>query len=168
MRKHIAQALQARSKAVKNVIEPYNNAAAALDPPMRSVTWDQVVEYAFLADFDILRDTRTEVQSKPWSRPAYRLAMDRYFKTLRAREEIKCLNIEIRWVITWIRDENHFLRRMERSLKDTEGKTEEGIEVDALIAVQVRLYREQQGCFDAGHLERFQKLAQTLGFTGSL
>jgi hypothetical protein len=94
--------------------------------------------------------------------------MDRYFKTLRAREEIKRLNIEIRRVVTWIRNENHFLRRMERSLRDTEGKTEEGIEVDALMAVQVRLYREQRGCFDAGHLERFQKLAQTLGFTGSL
>jgi hypothetical protein len=168
MCKHIAKALQARSKAVKNAIERYNNAAAALDPPMHSVSWEQVVEYAFLADFDILRDTRAEVQSKPWSRPAYRLAMDRYFKTLRAREEIKRLNIEIRRVITWIRDENCFLRRMERSMRVIEGKTEEQIEVDALMAVQVRLYREQRGRFDAGHLENFWKLAQTPGFTGSL
>ncbi|KAJ7782103.1 hypothetical protein B0H14DRAFT_3095747 [Mycena olivaceomarginata] len=161
MRKHIAKALQARSKAVKNAIEHYNDAAAALDPPMRSVSWEQVVEYAFLADFDILRDTRAEVQSKPWSRPAYRLAMDRYFKTLRAREEIKRLNIEIRRVITWIRDENRFLRRMERSMRAIEGKTEEQIEVDALMAVQ-------RGRFDAGHLENFRKLARTPGFTGSL
>jgi hypothetical protein len=54
MRKHIAKALQVRSKAVKNAIERYNDAAAALDPPMCSVTWDQVVEYAFLVDCDIL------------------------------------------------------------------------------------------------------------------
>ncbi|KAJ7803507.1 hypothetical protein B0H14DRAFT_3091958 [Mycena olivaceomarginata] len=142
MRKHIAKALQARSKAVKNAIERYNDAAAALDPPMRSVSWEQVVEYAFLADFDILRDHA------------------RRSTTLRAREEIKRLNIEIRRVITWIRDENRFLRRMERSMRAIEGKTEEQIEV--------RLYREQRGRFDAGHLENFRKLARTPGFTGSL
>ncbi|KAJ7367265.1 hypothetical protein DFH08DRAFT_680415 [Mycena albidolilacea] len=110
MRKHIVKALQAHSKAVKNVIEHYNDAAAALDPPMCSVTWDQVVEYAFLADFNILRDTHAEVQSKPWLSPAYRLDMDRYFKTLRAHEEIKCLNIEIHRFVTWIRNENRFCR----------------------------------------------------------
>ncbi|KAF7353148.1 hypothetical protein MSAN_01502300 [Mycena sanguinolenta] len=168
MRKHIAKALQARSKAVKNAIERYNDAAAALEPPMPSVSWEQVVEYAFLADFDILRDTRSEVQSKPWARPSYRLAMDRYFKILRAREEIKRLNIEIRRVVTWIRDENRFLRRMEKNLREVGDKSEEKIEEDVQMAVQVRLYRERRGRFDAGHLERFCKLAKTAGFTGSL
>ncbi|KAJ7309178.1 hypothetical protein DFH08DRAFT_823603 [Mycena albidolilacea] len=139
-----------------------------LHPPMPSLTWEQVVEYAFLADFDILRDTCAEVQSKPWARPAYRLAMDRYFKILRAREEIKCLNIEIRRVVTWIRDENTFLRRMEKNLRATDGKGEEQAEEDRQMAVQVRLYRLHRRRFDAGHLERFQKLAQMPGFTGML
>ncbi|KAJ7361706.1 hypothetical protein DFH08DRAFT_684885, partial [Mycena albidolilacea] len=49
-----------------------------------------------LADFNILQDTCTKVQVKSWTRPAYRLAMDRYFKILRTREEIKHLNVEIR------------------------------------------------------------------------
>ncbi|KAJ7819079.1 hypothetical protein B0H14DRAFT_3089447 [Mycena olivaceomarginata] len=75
-----------------------------------ALTWEEVVEYAFLTDFDILRDTRAEVQSRPWTRLAYCLAMDRDFKTLRAREEIKRLDIEIRRVVTWIWDENRFLR----------------------------------------------------------
>jgi hypothetical protein len=83
MRKHIAKALQARSKAVKNVIDRYNDAAALLEPPMPKLTWEEVVEYAFLANFDILHDTQAEVQLQPWMRLAYRLAMDRYFKTLR-------------------------------------------------------------------------------------
>ncbi|KAF8128329.1 hypothetical protein K438DRAFT_2000344 [Mycena galopus ATCC 62051] len=167
MRKHIAKALQARSKAVKNAIDRYNDAAITLDPPMPRLSWEQVVEYTFLADFDILRDTRAEVQSKPWTRPAYRLAMDRYFKILRAREEIKCLDIEIRRVVTWISDENRFLRRMEKNLRAADGKTEEQVE-ERQMAVQVRLYRQRRGRFDAGHLERFGKLAQTPGFTGSL
>ncbi|KAJ7747601.1 hypothetical protein B0H14DRAFT_3097002 [Mycena olivaceomarginata] len=105
MRKHIAKALQACSKAVKNAIDRYNDAAAMLEPPMPKLTWEKVVEYAFLADFDILRDTRAE--------------------TLRAREEIKRLDIEIQRVVTWIRDKNRFLRRMEAKLRDRTGKTEE-------------------------------------------
>ncbi|KAJ7872320.1 hypothetical protein B0H14DRAFT_3083643 [Mycena olivaceomarginata] len=168
MRKHIAKALQARSKAVKNAIDRYNAAAAMLEPPMPNLTWEEVVEYAFLADFDILRDTRAEVRSRPWTRPAYRLAMDRYFKTLRACEEIKRLDIEIQRVVTWIRDENRFLRRMEANLRDATGKTEEQIEMDIQMAVQVQLYRAKRGRFDAGHLRLFTKLAAEPGFTGSL
>ncbi|KAJ7851290.1 hypothetical protein B0H14DRAFT_3085820 [Mycena olivaceomarginata] len=151
MRKHIAKALQARSKAVKNAIGNYNTAAGLLDPPMPHLSWEQVVEYAFLADFDILRDTRTEVQSRPWTRPAYRLAMDRYFKILRAREEIKRLNVEIPRVVTWIRDEYKVLCRKEQEL-----------------GVEVRRYRERRGRFDDGHMRRFWALAKEPGFTGSL
>ncbi|KAJ7844349.1 hypothetical protein B0H14DRAFT_2160591, partial [Mycena olivaceomarginata] len=52
------------------------------------------------ADFDILHDTRAEVQSRPWTRPAYRLAMDTYFKIERPREELVWLNIEIHRMMT--------------------------------------------------------------------
>jgi hypothetical protein len=168
MRKHIAKALQARSKAVRNAIDRYNSAASLLDPPMAHLTWEQVVEYAFLADFDILRDTRADVQSRPWTRPAYRLAMDRYFKILRVREEIRRLNVEIPRVVTWIRDENRVLRRKEAELNSTEGKTLEDAETDRGMAVQVRLYREQRGRFDDTHMRRFWGLAKTPGFTGSV
>ncbi|KAF8212965.1 hypothetical protein K438DRAFT_1566472 [Mycena galopus ATCC 62051] len=168
MRKHIAKALQARSKAVKHAIDNYNAAAGLLDPPMPHLTWEQVVEYAFLADFDILRDTRAEVQSRPWTRPAYRLAMDRYFKILRAREEIKRLNVEIPRVVTWIRDEYKVLRRKEQELEVEADKTEEQVETDRGLALQVCRYRGQRGRFDDDHMRRFWALAKEPGFTGSL
>ncbi|KAJ7083938.1 hypothetical protein B0H15DRAFT_923758 [Mycena belliarum] len=168
MRKHIAKALQARSKAVRRVIETYNTAALALDPPMPTLSWEQVVEYTFLADFDILRDTDSEVQSRPWTRPAYRLAMDRYFRILRAREEIRRLNIEIRRVVTWIADENRVLRRAERRLRQKDGKTEEEVEEDTAMAVQVRLYRERRGRFDNGHMRRFWALSRVPGCTATM
>ncbi|KAJ6469111.1 hypothetical protein DFH09DRAFT_1254063 [Mycena vulgaris] len=161
MRKHIAKALQARSKAVRSAIEQYNAAAVTLDPPMAMLTWEQVVEYAFLADFDILRDTRAEVQSRPWTRPAYRIAMDRYFRIERAREEIKRLNVEIPRVVTWIHDEN-------TNLRDPGDKSQEEVEAGIQMAVQIGLYRAQRGRFDAGHMRRFRKLALTPGFTGLL
>ncbi|KAJ7315367.1 hypothetical protein DFH08DRAFT_917710 [Mycena albidolilacea] len=116
MRQHIAKVLQARSKAVRNIIDRYNAAAIVMEPPMAQLTWEQVVEYTFLADFDILRDTHAEVQAKPWTRPSYRLTMDTYFKIQQAREEIQRLNIEIRRLITWIRDEDCLLQGQEASL----------------------------------------------------
>ncbi|KAJ7159890.1 hypothetical protein C8R43DRAFT_881551 [Mycena crocata] len=165
MRKHIAKALQARSKAVKNAIERYNAAAMVMSPPMPELT---LVEYVFLADFDILRDTRAEIQSRPWTRPSFRLAMDSYFKILRAREEIKRLNIEIPWVVTWIRDENRFLQGKERELRETDGKSTAQVDKDIQMAVQVQLYRQRRGRFDEGHMRRFWRQAETPGFTGSL
>jgi hypothetical protein len=135
---------------------------------MPSLTWEQVVEYTFLADFDVLRDTRVEVQSRPWTRPAYRLAMDTYFKIERAKEEITRLNIEIRQLITWIRDEGHFLRDREAALRSSEGKTEEQAEADLLLAVQMKLYRRQRSRFDDQHMEILWKLAKMKEFTGNL
>ncbi|KAJ7094080.1 hypothetical protein B0H15DRAFT_760111, partial [Mycena belliarum] len=98
------------------------------------------------------------------TRPAYRLAMDRYFRILRAREEIKRLNVEIPRVVTWIRDENRLLRRAERVLRQTEGKSHEEIEVDLGMAVQLALYRDRRGRFDDAHMRRFWVLAKSPGF----
>ncbi|KAJ7062969.1 hypothetical protein B0H15DRAFT_794779 [Mycena belliarum] len=161
LRKHIAKALQARSKAVRNAIDRYNAAAILLEPPMPQLTWEQVVEYAFLADFDLLRDTRAEIRARPWMRPAYRLALDKYFRLQRAKEEIKRLNIEIRRV-------DRLLRQKGRELRRQEGKSEAEADEDLMLAVQLRLYRERRARFDDGHMRRFRALAKTPRFTGSI
>ncbi|KAJ7017115.1 hypothetical protein C8F04DRAFT_891420, partial [Mycena alexandri] len=152
--RHIAKALQTRSEAVKNAISRYNIAAASLEPPAPQLSWDEVVEYAFLADFDFLRATDGELLDKPWTRPAYRLAMDRYFKIIRAKEEIKRLNVEIRRFVTWMSDEDRFLRRQE---EEAESPGE---------AALIRKHRMERGRFDAGHMERLVKLSKKRGFTG--
>ncbi|KAJ7248761.1 hypothetical protein C8J57DRAFT_1522233 [Mycena rebaudengoi] len=158
MRKHIAKALQARSKAVRNAIEKFNAAAIVLSPPMRTLSWEDIVDYAFLADFDILRDTSQLVQSRPWARPSCRLAMDKYFRICRAKEEIHRLNIEIPRHVTWIHDEDSFLR----------SKEQEFLEADPEMAVQIRRYRMERGRFDDVHMRRYWGLAKTPGFTGSI
>ncbi|KAJ7812493.1 hypothetical protein B0H14DRAFT_3090485 [Mycena olivaceomarginata] len=149
MRSHIAKALQARSKAIRNAIERYNKVALSMEPPMPTLDWDQVVNYGFLGDFDLLRDTTDSISSRPWTRRSYRLAMDSYFKILRAREEIQRLNIEIKRVVTWIDNEDRFLRKKEEELKET----------DPLLAVQ-------RGRSDLYHMHRFWALAKVPGFTG--
>lgn len=57
LRKHIGKALKARSQAIRTALTKYNSAAAELQPPHVELSWDEVVEYAFLADFDLLQDT---------------------------------------------------------------------------------------------------------------
>ncbi|KAJ6596456.1 hypothetical protein B0H10DRAFT_1635061, partial [Mycena sp. CBHHK59/15] len=143
--------------AIKAALVRYNTAAAALPEPRPPLSWEEVVEYTFLADFDLLRDSnRVDPSQRPWALPAARLAMDNYFKICRAVEEIKRLNIEIRRVITHIRDEEAFLRQKEVETR----------EIKPAISHQISIYREERTRFNALHMARFRKLALSPGFTG--
>jgi hypothetical protein len=61
LRKHIAQSLQKRSTAVRSALDQYNTTTKALRPPRTTLRWEDVVEYAFLSDFDLLCDTRQDI-----------------------------------------------------------------------------------------------------------
>ncbi|OJA11661.1 hypothetical protein AZE42_10559 [Rhizopogon vesiculosus] len=93
--KHIAKALQTRSVAIRSALNTYNTIASAMSPPRQILKWEEVVEYAFLADFDLLQDTCVDVSQSPWSSPAARHAMDLSFKMCWAREEISRLDVEL-------------------------------------------------------------------------
>ncbi|KAJ7238094.1 hypothetical protein B0H12DRAFT_1025997, partial [Mycena haematopus] len=151
--------LQARSKAVKTALERYNAAAAAMVPPRTALSWEQIVEYAFLADFDLLREGREDIRSELWAQAAGRAAMDQHFKLLRADEEIARLNLEIPRLVTHMVDEEAFLVHHERRLRD---------DGDAALAYQVALHRMQRGRFNAVHMDRLVKLSKEPGFTASL
>ncbi|KAJ7640901.1 hypothetical protein DFH06DRAFT_1137727, partial [Mycena polygramma] len=159
LRKHIAKALQARSKALKNALSRYNFEARAISPPKPTLSWEDVVEYAFLADFDLLREGRRDIREEPWAQQAGRVAMDQHYKLLRADEEIIRLNVEIRRLVTWMKDEDAFLTREEVRLRE-EGK--EG------IALQVGLLRMERARFTDIHMARLVKLSKEPGFTGDL
>jgi hypothetical protein len=61
---------------------------------------------ATLADFDLLRDVKDGVSTKPWANAQVRDAMTLHFRMKRAREEIHRLNIEIQRQVTYMRDEH--------------------------------------------------------------
>jgi hypothetical protein len=127
-----------------------------MSPPCRQLTWDEVVEYAFLADFDLLRDSRKDIRTRPWAQPANRVLMDEYFKIERAREEIDRLNIEIRRIITHIEDEENYLLEAEEQSPSTE------------LSFFIHQYRLERTRFSDLHLRRFSKLGRLPGFTGVL
>ncbi|KAG6851987.1 hypothetical protein C0991_001368 [Blastosporella zonata] len=101
MRKHIGKALKTRSQAIRTALERYNMAAALVTPAKPPLAWEQVVEYAFLSDFDLLRDCRQDIRERRWARPAARLAMDSYFKMERAQEEIERLNTTANQIVSY-------------------------------------------------------------------
>lgn len=158
MRKHIGKALQARSSAIRTALDRYNSAARALSPPRRTLHWKEVVEYVFLADFDLLRDARQDISQRPWATPAARLAMDLHFKICRAKEEIQCLNVEIPRVATYIRDENHYLRTCEEQVRA----------FNPQLAHHIYLHRMERERFDTHHMRCLTKISQLRGFSGSI
>jgi hypothetical protein len=158
LRKHIAKALQTRSMAIRAALNTYNAIASAMPTPRPTLQWDEVVDYAFLADFDLLRNARADVSQLPWSSPASRSAMDLYFKMCRAREEISRLNVEIRRLVMCIRDEDSYLQMCENQLKVS----------SPALANQLAIHCNIRGRFNARHLKRLHDISMLPGFSGTL
>ena len=158
MRGHISKALQARSPAIKTALDKYNTSAALLSPPAPQLSWKQIVDYAFLSDFDLLRCARQDIREKPWANPTNRTLRDQYFKLECAREEIERLNVEIRRLVTYMRDEEAFLTKCESEFKTTQSH----------IAHQISLYRLERSRSNLQHKRRFDKLSLSAHFTGNM
>ncbi|KIK13838.1 hypothetical protein PISMIDRAFT_17711 [Pisolithus microcarpus 441] len=116
LRKHIGKALQTRLAAIRAALTQYNTTAKALG--CRTLEFDKVVEYTFLSDFDLLRDMRQDISTWPWASPAARLTINTHFKLCWAEEEVICLNVEIHQVVTYLIDEDQYLRACEALYQD--------------------------------------------------
>ena len=119
MRTHIAKALQRRSETIRRALANYNTEALKLTPPRPELTWKQIVEYAFLAEFDMLRNSHTDIRSELWTQPARREATIKHLEIERAQEEIKRLNLEIRRVRTRIHNEMLHMQSVIDKLQET-------------------------------------------------
>ncbi|THH14606.1 hypothetical protein EW146_g5748 [Bondarzewia mesenterica] len=77
----------------------------------------QVLDYTCIGEFNLLRETCTDIQNLPWAQPVNRAATILYLNLLHAREEIVRLNVEIHRLRTLIYDEH-----WEFSKVDAEGE----------------------------------------------
>ncbi|KAJ7092253.1 hypothetical protein C8R44DRAFT_891295 [Mycena epipterygia] len=159
LRKHIAKALQAHSRAVRTALQKYNVSAAAMRPARPSLTWEQFMEYAFLSDFNLLRDGREDIRQELWAKPVGRVAMDMYFKIERADKEIFRLNIEIPRFLTYMHDEEDFLQREVERVRQLHGDG---------LAHQVERYQMREGRFNDEHHFRLLKLVKLPVCTASM
>ncbi len=118
IRVQIAKNLQRRSKAIRRAIKAYNAAAARLTPPRPALDWSKVSHYAFIEEFELLRDTRHDLRDKPWADVDTRQYMKKARNVARAKEEIRRCNIEVRRVHTAILLENEKLDHAVRASKN--------------------------------------------------
>ncbi|KIK15662.1 hypothetical protein PISMIDRAFT_16358 [Pisolithus microcarpus 441] len=156
LRKHIGKALQTRSAAIRTALTQFNTAAKNLS--QRTLEFDEVVEYAFLANFDLLGDTWQDISTRSWASPTVQLAINTYFKLCRAEEEVVHLNVEIRRVVTYLVDEDRYLRACEGLYEDT----------NPMLAYQISRYRTIHSQFTPLHLHSLEKISQLPGFSGML
>ncbi|KAI5988029.1 hypothetical protein EDD15DRAFT_2173014 [Pisolithus albus] len=110
--KHIAKALQTHSAAIKVALERYNKCALAMRPPRQTLQWEQVVEYAFLANFDLLQDMHEDISKCPWAHPSARFALDTYFKICAEprRRSNALTSKSVKSSLIYMHDEERFLR----------------------------------------------------------
>lgn len=146
--------MKTRSKSIQTAINVYNEAALALHPPCQTVNWEQVVEYSFLGEFDLLRDTREDVRLRKWATPANRLLMLQFFKLIRAEEELPRLHLEIRRLLTYMRDEQEVFHSKAQVIEAT----------DPGMAWQLHLHWGERGRFDALHRRRLFAIKSLKGF----
>ncbi|THU77754.1 hypothetical protein K435DRAFT_701701 [Dendrothele bispora CBS 962.96] len=154
MRRHILTAVKKRSKTIRTALNKYNAAAAALSPPRPAMKWEEVLENSFLSEFDILRDTRDDIRKKDWAKPANRQLQAEFFKVVRALEEKDRLHVEIKRLITYIKEETLFLLQKEREIEAT----------NPALAYQMSLIRWERGRFNSLHHLRLQRIFKMKGF----
>jgi hypothetical protein len=158
MRKHIARAIKASSKALRRALEKYNDAAKELgDRP--ELTWEEILEMGSLEDFDLLRLACEDIRGAAWAQPGARAAMDLHFKLLRAEEERTRLNVEIKRFATWMEEESDFLLHHEARLHEANQPAH---------ALQVQKYLLFQGRFYDNHDFWLKKINELKGFTSSI
>ncbi|KAI5994859.1 hypothetical protein EDC04DRAFT_2872559 [Pisolithus marmoratus] len=144
--KHIAKALKMHSTAICTAPDWFNTADHAF------------VEYTFLANFDLLCNAAHEdISQCPWASPAAHAAMDQYFRVCHVEEEIKHLNVKICHFITYLHDEDHYMRACITELQVGYPP----------LAYQVQLYHNVQAKFTNHHLCLVTEIAHLPGFTGT-
>jgi len=157
LRTQIAKALKTRATAIRNALNRYNKYAAELDPPRAPITWDQVVEFSQLSEFDLLRDTENQLLDKRWAVPRNRQASAKYFDMQRAKEEIVRCNVEILRLRTKIRDDAVHFPVVIAQLHTS----------NAPLAAEVQRHWDYLRSINSFHLSRIAQIEALPGYSGS-
>lgn len=150
MRESIGKNLKSRSKTIGTAVKAYNQAAQALHPPAPPVDFSKLMEWTELQEFDLLRlSRRGDVREREWAKPINREAAVKHHKIKRAREELVRCQVELRRLVTAIRDEEVELERIL------------GEQQQHPLANELASLRRRRVSVNAQHLERIRRLIKT-------
>ena len=111
----------------------------------------------YLAEFDLLRDSRYSLESQPWAKPSVREASAAFFKLERADEELERIKVEVRRLSTYIELEECRIREALRKLELTEPN----------LAYQLQKLQQSVSAQFVVHRQRFSLIEELEGFSGA-
>ncbi|KAG1870301.1 hypothetical protein F4604DRAFT_1881242 [Suillus subluteus] len=159
LRMHIGKAIKTRSKAIQSALAEYNELALSMQPPAPHLKWNDIVNYGFISEFELLKlaySQHPEILSKPWTVPGNREVATKFFKILRAQEEIVRLNVEVCRLRTAISDGDARLRSCISRLRDS----------DLDLSAEIEEIRRDRLRVDAVHQVRLDCIESLVGFSG--
>jgi hypothetical protein len=158
LRKQISKAIVKRSGAIQSALDKYNKLAVSQNPQRPTLQYSEVMSYAALGEFEILKCSRYDILAKPWSNGTHREMANKYFKIIRAQEEITRLNVETRRLQAWVDTEDSDIERMATELDST----------DTLLAAELRLLFNRQRRINDVHRNHLACIYSLPGYTGSI
>ncbi|KAG1877380.1 hypothetical protein F4604DRAFT_1880377 [Suillus subluteus] len=158
MRKHISKAITRRSAAIRSALEKYNKLAPLQNPPRPVLEYSEIVGYASLGEFSLLKHSRHDILTKPWTVSANCEMAMKYFKLVRLHEEIVRLNVEIKRLQSWVEHEDRTILEAIDSLLANDP--------DSLLAAELKiLYHKHRGINNIHH-KRLQQIYVLNRYTG--
>ncbi|KAI0749268.1 hypothetical protein C8Q80DRAFT_1269169 [Daedaleopsis nitida] len=157
VRTQIAKSLHSRSKAIRRAVDAYNRAAKGMVPPRATLDWTKVTHYNFLEEFELLRDTRNDLNGKPWADSLTRQYMKKARKIERSREEIERCNIEVCRLHTSVLEENVALDKAVASSKNDRHA----------LAGAIEDFAKRRKCVNTRQMASISKIYALPGFSGN-
>ncbi|KAL1746109.1 hypothetical protein HDZ31DRAFT_34848 [Schizophyllum fasciatum] len=148
LRKHISHNLSKRSETIRNTLAKYNELAPKQDPPRPRIEYSDVVSYAFLGEFELLKYSKHAILERPWSTPTNRQMADKHHKVKRAEEEVLRSTVEARRLRRWVDEEDSAYRLAISQSRAT----------DPLIAAELTWTHARQLRVNNVHRMRLRKL----------
>ncbi|KAG1849410.1 hypothetical protein F4604DRAFT_1687444 [Suillus subluteus] len=131
--------------AIRTALDKYNALAPLQNPPRPTLEYHEVASYAWL---DLL--------SKPWASKTNREVAAKYFKVVRAREELTRLNVEVVWLHAWVDDEDAHLSSVAQSLSET----------NPTLAYEIQCRFEERRRVNNIHCTRLEAIYDLPGYNG--
>ncbi|KAG1762157.1 hypothetical protein EV702DRAFT_1183120 [Suillus placidus] len=143
--------------AIQTALEKYNTLAPIQVPPRPTLDYTEVVGYASLGKFALLKYSRRDILAKPWAVPENREMAAKFFKVLRSHKELTRLNIEISRLSAWVDFEEKEILSAIDALNAVDSN---------LLAAELQMHYVQQHRLNNVHRARLHRTSQLSGYTG--
>ncbi|KAG1833668.1 hypothetical protein DFJ58DRAFT_735997 [Suillus subalutaceus] len=136
----------------------YNKLAPLQNPPHPVLNYSEIVGYASLGEFSLLKHSRHNILTKPWTVSTNREMATKYFKLVRSHEEIVQLNVEIKRLQSWVEDEDRTILEAIDSLLANDP--------ESLLVAELQIYYAKHHCINNIHRKRLQHIYTLDQYTG--